>query len=265
MSVVWQVEIDDYATRVLEKHWPRVKRWGDIKTFPPDDGQDWRVDVICGGFPCQDLSKCGSGEGLRGSRSGLFYDAVRVVRLLRPRYVLLENVATLLNRGLCDVLGALAAVGYDSEWHCLQAANFGAPHIRDRIFVVGSRTGGLSDADRLRLPVSGEQRGRELPQSNGRYCSWGENSPNPKRERLPSAGEPVESLGPTPIIGGKTDSTVTDCFWDVEPRVGRVAYGVPSRVDRLKCLGNAVVPQIATMIGREIVRNSNMEENLCRE
>ena len=136
-KTVWQVENDKYATRVLEKHWPDVRRWGDVATFPPDDGHDYRCDLICGGFPCQDISYAGKGEGLGGERSGLFYEAARVIRILEPRYVLLENVSALLTRGLDAVLGTLASLGYDAEWHCIPAAAVGAPHIRDRVFIIG--------------------------------------------------------------------------------------------------------------------------------
>ena len=135
MRCRWQVEIDKYANRVLEKHWPRVARWDDITTFPPAFG-DWSVDVICGGFPCQDISYAGLGAGLDGERSGLFFEAIRVVQQLRPRIVVMENVAALLTRGLDRVLGTLAEIGYDAEWHCIPAASVGAPHIRNRAFIV---------------------------------------------------------------------------------------------------------------------------------
>jgi len=135
MECRWQVEIDPYAQRVLAKHWPNVRRWDDVRTWPQADTE--RVDCIIGGFPCQDISYAGRGAGLDGECSGLFFEAIRVVRQLQPRYVLLENVAALLSRGLDRVVGELAQIGYDSEWHCLPAGAFGAPHIRDRVFVLG--------------------------------------------------------------------------------------------------------------------------------
>ena len=139
MECAWQVEIDDYATRVLEKHWPNVRRWRDVRTWPQPDTE--RVDLLCAGFPCQDISYAGRGAGLEGERSGLFFEAVRVVRQLRPRIVLLENVAALLTRGLDVVLGTLAEIGLDAEWHCVPAAAVGAPHIRDRVFIVAYAKG----------------------------------------------------------------------------------------------------------------------------
>ena len=275
MECKWQVEIDDYATRVLAKHWPNVRRWRDITTFPPDsngntireqpggcswesgsdsvqprhDGSEWDVDLICGGFPCQDISYAGKGAGLSGERSGLFYEAIRVVGLIRPRYVLLENVAALLSRGLDDVLGTLASIGFDAEWHCIPAAAIGAPHIRDRVFILATAvpnsirterepgTGGrriwegdpqLGDAESVRLR-EGWQGGTAAP-SEVRETT---------RFDMADTAREVE-------FGGSS-------WWEVEPDVGRMADGVPSWVDRLRGLGNAVVPQVAEWIGRRII------------
>lgn len=145
MVCKWQVEIEDYANRVLAKHWPNVHRERDIRECGKLNLES--VDVICGGFPCQDISYAGLGAGLDGERSGLFFEAIRVVRELQPRIVVLENVAALLTRGLDRVLGTLAEIGYDAEWHCIPAAAVGAPHIRDRVFVIGYRTGVLGNSE----------------------------------------------------------------------------------------------------------------------
>lgn len=152
MVCKWQVEIDDYANRVLAKHWPDVHRERDIRECGVHNLE--RVDVICGGFPCQDISYAGRGAGLEGERSGLFFEAVRVVRELRPRIVVLENVAALLTRGLDRVLGTLAEIGYDAEWHCIPAAAVGAPHIRDRVFVLGfANCDGLESREQAKSSV----------------------------------------------------------------------------------------------------------------
>ena len=289
MSVRWQVEIDDYATRVLEKHWPRVRRWRDIKTFPPNtnsnelwnepggrcgesgadptkpsgDGEDWRVDLICGGFPCQDISKAGAGRGIEGARSGLFFEAVRVVAILKPRYVLLENVSALLARGLDRVLGELASVGYDAEWHCLQAADVGAPHLRDRVFIIGTKTRDIPDADSRRLKGGGEPKETLLPESHRRSLSGPQEVAHARGERQQAERQPREPVCSTENTSGKASGSLADSFWDAEPGVRGVAYGIPKRVDRLRCLGNAVVPQVAELIGREIVKHASKEE-LCR-
>ena len=120
-----------YPSRVLANRFPSIPNLGDITsaTFPA-------ADVIVGGPPCQDLSNAGKRAGLAGSRSGLFWQAIRSVRLVRPRFVILENVAALHNRGLGDILGALAALGYDTETHCIPASYAGAPHNRDRTWIV---------------------------------------------------------------------------------------------------------------------------------
>ena len=208
MKCMWQVEIDDYATKVLKKNFPTVHRERDIRQCGKHNLAS--VNVICGGFPCQDISYAGAGAGLAGERSGLFFEAIRVVRELRPRAVVLENVAALLTRGLDAVLGTLAAIGYDAEWHCIPAAAVGAPHIRDRLFV---------------LAYSG--------------C---------ERSRGPEAVDWHETIG-----NERIKNTAGGGWWQAEPAVGRVANGIPSRVDRLRGLGNAVVPQVAEFAGRMVL------------
>ena len=269
MECKWQVEIDEYARRVLAKHWPNVRRWDDIKTFPPDSGKlrrdagraeqplqgnrescqasAWDVDAICGGFPCQDISYAGRGAGLDGERSGLFFEALRVVRRLRPRYVLLENVAALLTRGLDRVHGELAEIGYSSESHCIPAASVGAPHIRDRVFILAyaDRPG----RDQQRRPVAALAK-QQAPKRCGSELAYTTNA-----VRWPDGGDPEQGgaeHGQQPRRAISGAPTISD-WWAVEPDVGRVANGIPKRVDRLRGLGNAVVPQIAEYIGRCII------------
>src|SRR5574343_1933529 len=134
MRVAWQSEIDPYASAVLKKYWPLVPNHGDIRGIT-GDSVEW-VDVLCGGFPCQDISNAGKRAGIDGERSGLWAEYARVIGELRPRYVVVENVAALLGRGLRRVLGDLAALGFDAEWHCIPASAVGAPHRRDRIWIV---------------------------------------------------------------------------------------------------------------------------------
>jgi len=222
---VWQVEINPYARRVLEKHWPHVCRWDDARTFPPEPTAAWNCDLIAGGFPCQDISNAGKRAGINGQRSGLWYEFARIIRALRPRYVLVENVSAILVRGIGRVLGDLARIGYDAEWNCLPAAAFGAPHARWRVFVVASARGDrrsacgacntlVSDTDSKRLE------GQKIFKKN--------------------------------LYLAKSD------WWAVEPDMDRVANGIPHRVDRIRCLGNAVVPQVAEYIGHAIMRHMDM-------
>ena len=286
MECVWQVEIDEYATRVLAKHWPDVRRWDDIRTFITDDygdqlrdesrrcsrasrpnstliasyGEEWNVDLICGGFPCQDISFAGKGAGLAGKRSGLFYELIRVVRELGPKYVLLENVAALLPRGIDQILGTLASIGFDAEWHCIPAATFGAPHIRDRVFIIAYLPDTLrSDCE----PGAGRRGIREshpqLANSEGQRFGTGRTG----RTSASTEVRHTTSRVGAGVIGRKesTSRLERSGWWAAEPDVGRMAHGVPHRVDRLRGLGNAVVPQVAEWIGRQIMEFENRIPN----
>ena len=252
MVCKWQVEIDDYANRVLAKHWPAVHRERDIRQCGAHNLQP--VDVVCGGFPCQDISYAGLGAGLDGERSGLFFEAVRVVRELQPRFVVLENVAALLTRGLDRVLGTLAAIGFDAEWHCIPAAAVGAPHIRDRVFVMAYREGdGWQQGQSFAR--GGDERieqGKKLRSRNG--CQSVANADSIANGTSQTAfAESPEGHAWLGSAGRSGPCRSASDWWATEPSVGRVADGIPSRVDRLRGLGNAVVPQVAEWIGRRIV------------
>ena len=145
MACKWQVEINDYANTILTKHWPDVPKFRDVRAFPPRPispwlGANWRqefaVDGIAGGFPCQDVSVAGPKVGIDGPRSGLWREFCRIIREIRPRFVVVENTAGLLIRGMDRVLGDLARIGYDAEWGVLSSCRFGAPHVRQRVFIV---------------------------------------------------------------------------------------------------------------------------------
>ena len=138
--VKWQAERDAFARRILARRWPEARRYEDVREVDEGAGA---VDVVCGGFPCQDLSVAGTGSGLEGARSGLWTELVRVARVVGCRYVVMENVSALLVRGLGTVLGALAEGGFDAAWDCVPAAAVGAPHRRDRILLLAWR---VSDA-----------------------------------------------------------------------------------------------------------------------
>ena len=132
------VEPESYCQKVLKKHWPNVPIHDDIKTYNPEP---YSADVICGGFPCQDISTAGKGLGItKETRSGLFYELIRVIRLVRPKYIILENVAAILNNGLGIVLGELASAGFDCEYACIPASALGACHIRDRWWLVATNS-----------------------------------------------------------------------------------------------------------------------------
>jgi DNA (cytosine-5)-methyltransferase 1 len=221
MRCVWQVEINDYCRRVLAKHWPDVRRHDDVRTFPPVG--DWSCDVICGGFPCQDISVSGRGAGIDGERSGLWREFARIICILRPRYVVVENSPALTVRGMRRVLGDLAAAGLNAEWGVLSACAFGAPHTRERMFCLAY----AQCAERW--PICGPR--RDMGNKHDSLSpQWPEDSGRHGIRPETARGE-----------------------WDREPGVPRVVDGFPGRLDRLKSLGNAVVPQVAEWIGRRIV------------
>lgn len=151
-------EIEKYPRAVLKKHWPEVPQYDDIRTLTADrlaqDGIE--VDAICGGFPCQDISNAGKRAGINGERSGLWSEYARLIGELRPRYAIVENVAALLGRGLSRILGDLASLGYDAEWHCIPACYVGGPIIRDRVWITA-------------FPISNGLERRLFPQSD----TWG--------------------------------------------------------------------------------------------
>lgn len=204
-------EINPFCRAVLRKHWPRVPIYEDVKSLTAarlaaDGIAD--INVIAGGFPCQDISQAGKGAGLAGARSGLWYEFHRLIAEIQPQYALIENVSALRSRGLDAVLGSLHKIGYDAEWHCVPASAVGAPHRRDRIWI---------------LAYTGRQ------------------SSQIQIERQLTAIQELER----------------DTWWQTEPAVGRMADGVPARLDRLKALGNAVVPQIPEIFGKVITRHAD--------
>jgi DNA (cytosine-5)-methyltransferase 1 len=265
-------EIDPYCQRVLAKHWPGVKCYPDVRQLSAQHlaADGIAVDVICGGFPCQDLSLAGAGAGLAGDRSGLWREYARLVGELRPRFVIVENVAALLGRGLGDVLGDLAALGYDAEWHCIPAAAVGAPHRRDRIWIVAHANG----------QPRRQRRAGDAPEgTRGRHADRGGIGQD-VADAMCDGSQGAESAAPTTAvrrrssdasiadvadahgaglevvfdgIAGQLAAAIRACSWPPEPDVGRMAFGVPARVDRLRGLGNALVPQIAELIGRALV------------
>lgn len=206
MEIRWQVEIDPFCRAVLEKHWPHVPKYGDIREVKGDELET--VDLICGGFPCQPVSIAGRRLGEADPR-WLWPEFARIVRVVRPKYVLVENVPGLLSRGMGNVLGALAEMGYDAEWFVFPAKAVGAAHLRERVFIFAHPPG--SGLERCRL--------------SGFF---------------PSA--PLERITRETLLS--------------ESAVVRSRNGVPYYVDRIRALGNAVVPQVAEAIGRAIITHS---------
>jgi len=249
MRTVAFCEIEPYARAVLRKHWPNVPCYDDVRTLTADrlNADGIVPDVICGGFPCQDISVAGDGLGITGPRSGLWSEYARIVGEIRPRFVIVENVAALVNRGLERVLGDLAALGYDAEWHCIPAGAIGAPHERDRIWIVA-----YPDMRQCQRQDEQIRAGRDAACSSGKAVANTYGQRRHKMEQSKSGGQ----VGQGPISTALYASFAGRRHgWEAEPNVGRVADGVPNRVDRLRALGNAVVPQIPEIIGRAIMNH----------
>jgi DNA (cytosine-5)-methyltransferase 1 len=213
-DVRWQVEIDDYANRVLAKHWPNVRRYRDVRECGATNLEP--VDVVIGGFPCQDISFAGFGAGLDGARSGLWAEYRRIIGELRPRYVVVENVAALLDRGIGRVLGDLATLGFDAEWSTLSACSVGLPHMRQRLFIVAYANG---QHGRPRLRDSITRAFRPLQAFDGFA-----------RART---GYATRLANPSELY--------------------RDADGVPRWMERNRGIGNAVAPDVAEWIARRIL------------
>jgi len=238
MHCAWQVEIDEFCQRVLEEHWPGVPRFSNVRECGRDNLST--VDIVCGGFPCQSVSYAGKRQGAMDDR-WLWPEFHRIIRELEPNWVLVENVPGLLSidagRLFAGILRDLAQSGYDAEWNCIPAAAFGAPHLRWRLFLVAYPSSERCQEQR-ELP------GR-VPQAVG-SCEAFSDSDCERRIRGPRIFKAPRQTREFPTEG-------SDAWWTAEPELGRMAHGVPDRVDRLRAIGNAVVPQIAEWIGKRIL------------
>ena len=328
-EILWQVEWDSYCQKVLAKHWPDVPCHGDIHEVGSHNLE--KVDIICGGFPCQPVSVAGKKKGQDDER-WLWPEFGRLICDLRPKYVLVENVPGLLVRGMGDVLGDLSKFGYDAEWGTVSAASVGAPHLRKRIFIIAhtngttsrgrgvprdvgdkgrraSKNGGtcLQSKDREAYSYDFESSSEDVAYATGSRSKARRSEPMGTGDRSrrdeglsQGTGGKAGGVADTSVIrlqkhgllqpkefieSGKEVAHATDNdgnyasksereaqrqprrssgregkHWAVEPDVGRVADGVPSRVDRLKGLGNAIVPQVAEYIGWRVQQMENAEQ-----
>jgi DNA (cytosine-5)-methyltransferase 1 len=251
-EIAWQVEIDDYCQKVLAKHWPHVSRFGDVRDCGLHNLEP--VDVITGGFPCTDISCAGKQAGLNGEQSSLWWEMHRIIGELRPRFAVVENVPNLFNRGIDRVCGSLAEIGYDAEWHVISAADVGAPHLRKRLWLVAHTSRALLEE---RIDNGGEE------ESHGQLARPSEamaDAIGPRLEGHPRHGAVGNECGR--VASGPDGSVAPEGVceptagyhsgWETEPDVGRVANGVSKRVDRLRGLGNAIVPQIAQHIAHTL-------------
>ena len=264
-------EIEPYPRDVLlarqrDGILPAFPVWDDVCTL---DGNPWRgtVDVLCGGFPCQDISAAGKGAGITGERSGLWKEYARLIGEMRPRFVFAENSPLLRTRGLGVVLEDLAALGYNARWGVLGARDVGAPHKRDRMWVLAyANNNGNSPTKESKSIAQGSNSGTSRPKQtiepSGLCASRTDGSMEGSPEELAYAmhqglqgdeyARGLDSQGRQ-----ESDGSTSECgglWWHTdpaesptEPLVGRVANGVANRVDRLKAIGNGQVPQCAAM------------------
>ena len=249
MKVIWQSEIDPYACKVLSKHWPKVPNYGNIKQI--NWGDIVQPDVICGGYPCQPFSTAGKRKGEDDPRH-LWPWVREAISQLRPRYAILENVRGHLSLGGLSVIGELASIGYDAEWRIVSAASVGAPHKRERVIIVAypnnsrPHTAQINTAE-ARVNAFSGFRGRSQNVAYPNRVSMDDSNFN--RSDTPPLGKSQTIFS---FARGSSDARTGE-QWFSEPNVGRVANGIPSRVDRLRGLGNAVVPQVAEVIGRMVI------------
>ena len=241
MKTVRFVEINPFCRRVLAKHWPDVPCDEDVTTAEFREGE---ADVICGGFPCQDVSRAGKRAGITGTDSGLYRELVRAVRLVRPRFAILENVSSLLGDGMGAVCGDLAESGYNLEWDCVPASACRAPHERDRIWIIAH------------AQSIGRREGREgrPPDSFSRVRDQTRrNIADAQRARL-SDRNAQTAREAQPEFAGENGANCWQA-WPDEPALCGVDDGPAHRVDRVRSLGNSLIPQIPEMIGRAIMEN----------
>lgn len=279
MRVLWHCESDPFCQRVLAARWPGVPCYPDVSELRGADVAP--VDVLCGGFPCQDISVAGRGEGIRGARSGLWSEMFRLTSELRPRYLIVENVPALLVRGLDVVLTDLASIGFDAEWDCLRACDFGAPHERERFWLVAYPGGtrrrqdagsahGDEAADEGRpaqhhyVPDRDGEGGRAADVADtasdgrgqgrsGRPDSSGARKQQPALQAV--ADPDSKSAQRASVAWPERDP------WAAEPDVARMAHGVPDGLDRRRALGNALIPQISEWIGRRVLDYEGLAAN----
>ena len=251
------IEINPFCQKILNKHWPNIPIHNDINTFTAGIGQ---FDCITGGFPCQDISVAGRQEGItEESRSGLFYSLMRVIRMVRPRFVVLENVAAILNNGLDIVLGELSQAGYDAEWAVISASSLGGCHRRSRWWCVaytndyGSSSSSFDEIDD-ETDSSSQERQNEISEFTGSSKSsdsrivrsfkrniTNSNSKRLQRQILRKMERGIWTAEHTRRLNPNWRQYVS------KPILPRGSDGLSFRVDRTKALGNSVVPQVAAV------------------
>lgn len=267
LETVWQVEQNEFCQRVLRKHWSQAKIYDDVRNINKNNVEP--IDILCGGFPCQDISLAGKGEGINGKKSGLWWEMHRIISELRPRIAIMENVPAITFRGLDTVLGSLSEIGYDAEWCIISAAQFGAPHLRKRWFCVAYPHSQRFRQTRLR-------RASQKDCSGEKVFSWrsqGEESSDSQYSMCESHTIFISSLEKNghsqKRINAKCGSRQTSRvikepgYWKrfpTQPPLCNRNDGIPNRLAKLRALGNAIVPQCSQWIGEQILNSGLLKE-----
>ena len=242
---------------------PPFPIWDDVQTF---DGRPWKgiVDVVSGGFPCQDISAAGGGAGITGTRSGMWTHMARIISQVRPKYAFVENSSMLTVRGLGTVLGDLSEIGYDCKWLVMGAADVGANHQRDRIWIVAKQMGNTDNDGYIAPKISSSvAQGSNSSQTRQKQASQLEGSNKQYAELAYTSDKRLQGHGDKRINDTSIEQKRLPWFgvdggssnwWATEPNVGRVAHGVAARVDRLKAIGNGQVPLCAATAWETLTR-----------
>jgi len=265
---VCAVEWEPYPASVLcarqnDGLLPPFPIWDDVQTF---DGRPWKgiVDVVSGGFPCQDISAAGGGAGITGTRSGMWTNMARIISQVRPKYAFVENSSMLTVRGLGTVLGDLSEIGYDCKWLVMGAADVGANHQRDRIWIVAKQMGNTDNDGYIAPKISSSvAQGSNSSQTRQKQASQLEGSNKQYAELAYTSDKRLQGHGDKRINDTSIEQKRLPWFgvdggssnwWATEPNVGRVAHGVAARVDRLKAIGNGQVPLCAATAWETLTR-----------
>lgn len=257
METVAFCEIDKHCQKILRKHWPQVPIFDDITKLKAGD-MPCEIDLICGGFPCQDISVAGQKKGFKDesgrTRSGLWEEYKRLIKEIKPRYAIIENVANLRNLGLNQVIKDLWSIGYDCEWHIISARSIGACHLRERVWIIA-----YADSNRHKAGVFLSTKNKE--ESLRSFRSREERKTSASNANMPRFWQSFASEKEKSEWWAKTTACVGD-WYEAESFVCGVDNGLPrelerSRRERIKQLGNAVVPFIPEIIGRAIMEHEN--------
>jgi DNA (cytosine-5)-methyltransferase 1 len=259
-TTICAVEWERYPASVLcarqnDGFFPPFPIWDDVQTF---DGKPWRgiIDVVSGGFPCQDISSAGRGAGIDGERSGMWKHMARIIGEVRPQYVFVENSPMLTTRGLGVVLADLSSMGFDAKWGVVSAADVGANHQRERIWIRAEQQDFLSHSEHngngwRKQQSSERQKGWVWKSDNaGKGNAQLANSTSIGQSRQRKSKQPISSKAGSDWQANIIKPIGSSDFWEIEPNVGRVADGVAARVDRLKAIGNGQVPLCAATAWR---------------